>query len=102
MMIQHDRYEYLKGYYKYTNWRCVVMNNNHNRISSFNHSKKGVWVILDTYRDSCFMYGIDVKDFLDICKKGNYCFFRDHYWGPTKYLIVQIVTELARLIGLVE
>jgi len=84
------KYEYLKDYYKYTNWRYVgrsniTLNHEGKKLTPFgHHNKKGIWVILDTYRSSCFIYGIDIKDFLDICEEGNYHSFIDHYWEPSK------------------
>ncbi len=72
------QYEYLKNYYKYTNWRYVSYES---KKSSFRyHNKNGIWVLIDTYQASCFMYGMSVEEFFYICKKGNYNSFRDHYW----------------------
>lgn len=70
------KYEYMRDYYKYTNWRFLCGNNK----TTYRSRKKGVWVLLDTYRRSCFIYGLTIKDFFQISKSGNYHTHVDVYW----------------------
>jgi len=80
------KYEYLKDYYKFTNWR-LVSNNRYNSggYGIFNYIpriiyKKGIWVLMDNYVTSCFIYGMIAEEFLQISKSGDYRSFVDHLW----------------------
>ena len=79
-----NNYEHIKDYYKYTNWRYVGTTrstfNHYKDYGTFGFTKKGIWVVLDNYRHSCFIYGMDVREFLQISENGNYHSFIDHYW----------------------
>lgn len=81
-------YEYMKDYYKFTNWRHVASSNRPRSIgglrSHFTASKKGLWILMGNYRNTCFIYGLTIREFLRISKSGDYRSFIDCYWDtPT-------------------
>lgn len=79
------KYEYMKDYYKFVNWRFVSANkwvSSHGSSfrSTYTTHRRGLWVMMDNYHNSCFIYGLTVKEFLRVSESGDYTPFLDHYW----------------------
>jgi len=73
-----SKYEYMKDYYKYTNWRYINEGNTH--LGTFRSYKKGIWILLDDYCHRGFIYGMTFKEFFQISKDENYHTRVDMYW----------------------
>jgi len=80
-------YGWIKSAYKYTNWRFIGQSNvvDHSIvINSMQRYKKGLWVLLDNYTRSCFIYGMTIKEFLEINKHRKYPIGNDYCWHSAR------------------